>query len=424
MSETRAARPIRVLYVVYWGAAEPLGQSLVVPALLKLATMGAELTVVTFEKPTDLARRDEMARIRSSFQRARVQWIPLQYHKRPKVPATAYDILHGSLRGVLSRLRHRPDVVHARTFIGGVIGLALAPLLGAKLIYHNEGFYPDEQVDGGVWLRGSKPHRVAKRLERAMYERADGIITLSHRAERVVRELPPVAARGTPTTLVPSCVDLDRFRRDPSPKDAAREVLRLVYIGSIGGRYIFDRVARFVAAAHRELGDLRLRVLTGTEPAAVETMLREGGVPEGAWSIACVPHESMPGELAEQHTGIFFLARGISEHGCSPTKIGEYWAMGLPVVTTPNVSDTDDIIARHRVGVIVADHTEAEYRRAARELRLLLEDNDLRARCRRAAEEHYALVPACERQMALYREVMSRTAGTGQYAGPSKVGSI
>jgi hypothetical protein len=39
----------RVLYISYWGALEQLGQSLVVPAVKKLANMGVEMTLVTFE---------------------------------------------------------------------------------------------------------------------------------------------------------------------------------------------------------------------------------------------------------------------------------------------------------------------------------------------------------------------------------------
>jgi len=141
---------MRVLYVVYWGAAEPLGQSLVLPAVMKLADLGAELTLVTFDKPDDLALGEEMARIRASLDKRGVRWIPLRYHKRPKVPATAFDVFNGAARSIIARLKVRPDVIHARTFIGGMIGMAIAPILRSKLIYHNEGFYPDEQVDAGV----------------------------------------------------------------------------------------------------------------------------------------------------------------------------------------------------------------------------------------------------------------------------------
>src|SRR5262249_54924814 len=159
------------------------------------------------------------------------------------------------------------------------MGSPLARLLRSKLIYHNEGFYPDEQVDGGVWRSGSLPHRVARALEQRLYARADGIIALSHRARQVIEDLPAVRRRATPTIVVPSCVNLDLFRAPqagsspdqpagpvPQVASAARpqleKALRLVYIGSIGYRYIFDRVARFAAVAHDEIGPVRLRVLT------------------------------------------------------------------------------------------------------------------------------------------------------------------
>lgn len=395
------ARPIRVLYIAYWGAAEPLGQSLILPAVLRLAASGVEMTLVTFEKPADFARRDEIEQLRRRLAAEGIHWIPLRYHKRPKVPATAFDIAHGVARGLLVRLRSRPDIIHARTYIGGIVGQLLAPVLRARLIYHNEGFYPDEQVDGGVWAAGSTPYLAAKRIELAMYGRADGLIVLSRRARRDVETLPAVVKRGTPIVVVPSCVDLEAFRVE-NPPLAPNGRVSLSYIGSIGGRYIFDHVARFVAAAARELRGVDLQVLTRTEPEWVDAMLRKAGVPDGSWSVDYVQHCEVPQALRGRQAGLFFLTQGTSEHGCSPTKIGEYWALGMPVVTTPNVSDTDEIVVRERVGVIVRDHNEEEYRRAAAELLDLLRDPELANRCRHAAETHYALAPSCDRQVELY----------------------
>jgi glycosyltransferase involved in cell wall biosynthesis len=398
---------MNVLYIVYWGAAEPLGQSLVLPTVKKLASLGAELTLVTFEKPADLAREEEIARIRESMNEKGVRWIPLHYHKHPKVPATAFDMLHGWSRSIAASLRFKPDIIHARTFIGGLIGVTLATVLRAKLIYHNEGFYPDEQVDGGVWEANSTPHRIAKFFEQRMYSRADGIITMSHRGKRVVDGLPEVRRKATPVIVVPSCVDLERFKWDSSRTDIPPEPFRLVYIGSVGGRYILDKIGRFAATIFRDVTPGHLRLLTKADRSLIHSMLDSSGLPEASWSVDTIPHTAMPDQLAQQHAGLFFLSEGISEHGCSPTKIGEYWATGLPVITTPNVSDTDEIIRREGVGVIVREHSDAEYRRAGQELRSLLKDPELARRCRRAAESHYALQPACERQVSLYAAVAS-----------------
>ena len=59
------------------------------------------------------------------------------------------------------------------------------------------------------------------------------------------------------------------------------------------------------------------------------------------------------------------------------------------------VAEREDPIYRERVYCYELYH----------QLRTLLEDRDLPARCRRAAETHYALEPACERQLSLYHEL-------------------
>jgi glycosyltransferase involved in cell wall biosynthesis len=372
---------------------------------MKLACLGVDLSLITFEKSQDLAQNLIIKGIRDSLSDHGIRWTPLRYHKWPKVPATAFDFAQGCARSIVTGLKFRPDIIHARTFVGGLMGFALAPLLGARLIYHNEGFYPDEQVDAGVWLAGSFSHRLARMLERNLYTRADGTIVMSNRAREVIESIPALGRAGTPVVVVPSCVDLDHFD-GPRRRNTRQNSLRLVYIGSVGGRYLLDRIGRFTAIASEIFDDVHLRVLTRADPELVAAMLESGGLNRTQWSLDSVPRDRMPDELAGQDAGLFFLASGLSEHGCSPTKIGEYWATGLPVVTTPNVSDTDAIIGRDRVGVIVNNHSDAEYRRAVGELQLLLSDRLLASRCRRAAESHYALQPACQRQVNLYRQVM------------------
>ncbi len=393
---------MKVLYIVYWGAAEPLGQSLVLPAIKNLASKGVNLTLITFEKPLDLANHSLIAEIRSSMEQSGVDWIPLRYHQQPKV---VFDVLQGLWRTLLIGFRLRPDVVHARNFIAGLIGLVLAPLLRAKLVYHNEGFFPDEQVDGGVWEENSTTHRVFKFLERQMYTRADGIIALSHRAKDIIKNIPQVIRKNTPVIVVPSCVDLQRFQPANLPPMKAENGLRLIYVGSVGRRYWLDKIGKFVAVIRQEMENVHLQVLTRMEKSVVASMLVSGGLPESHWSYHSVPHSEISGFLVQQQAGLFFLSQGLSEHGCSPTKVGEYWACGLPVITTPNVSDTDEIIRQERVGIIVEAHTDEAYRKAFRELLELMADSELSNRCRKAAEKHYSLHPFCEKQFHLYKRV-------------------
>jgi len=401
LRDTPALRP-RVLYVTYWGALEPLGQSLVVPALEEMAGRGAAFSLVTFEKPNDQGSEGLVHETSERLRDRGIPWVPLRYHKKPRLPATLFDTLNGWRAGVSRGRRWRAQLVHARTFVGGLIGRAIATTLRIPFLYHNEGFYPDEMVDGGFWAADSPMHRVTRGLERRLYESADGLIVLSSPAARRVEDLPSVRQRRTPVIVVPSCVDLQRFVPAPAPPRASP--LRLVHSGGVGGRYQLDRVGRFVALL-AERTPVRLAVLTREPRAVVAGMLAAGGLPERLWESSFVPHTEMPARLASEEVGLHFLVRGMSELGGSPTKIGEYWACGLPVITTPGAGDTDELIDRHRCGVIVPEHTDAAYRRAAADLQELLADPDLRGRCRAAAEAHYALGPACERQVRLYRDL-------------------
>lgn len=398
----------RILYISYWGGLEPLGQSLILPALYKLSEMGSEITFVSFDKPHDLENKSEYERVKDEMRRYKVDWFPLRYHKNPRIPATLFDITHGVTRGILERIKKSHDVIHARCFVGGLIGMSLSNITGTKWIYHNEGFYPDEQVDGKFWKQNSWEHRTAKNLEIRMYSHANGIISLSNRARKVISKMPEVAKKKTPVVVVPSVVDLERFSfRGEMP---SKDNLNLVYVGSMGGRYMTTEMARFVEIARQELNSntkLHFQILSRMPKEEAISWIEPTGLPTEIWGIKSVPYIEMPQNLTPYHAGMLFLRQGISEHGCSPTKFGEYLARGLPLIITPNISDTDDIIRKENVGVVVEQHTDEAYRKAFLEFRELLKDPNLAQRCRNTAETYFALEPACERQLQLYDAVIN-----------------
>lgn len=396
--------PMHILYIVYWGVLEPLGQSLVVPAILRFAGAGLHVTLVTFEKPADLADRKRFADLAEQFCSAGVVWKPLRYHQRPTVPATTWDIGHGCLRSVLSSLGERPDIIHGRTFVGGIIGSLLSRALRRPFVFHAEGFWPDERVAAGIWSPEGVQYKVAKRKEDALLRGAHGVIALSDRA----REKVVLLRNGQPEdscVVVPSCVDLERFQA-AGQHDEALSHCRLVYLGSLGGRYRLDYMARFLKAIRSQMPASSLMIYSHSRPELARGEFQAHGIPDDWWSLDCVPHAQVPEALATARAGLHLLAPGC--YVGSPTKIGEYWATGLPVVTTPDVGDIDGIIERERAGVIVRGDSDEAYQKAARELRSLLQDRELPLRCRRAAERYYSLDRGIETQLALYGRLTRR----------------
>jgi Methyltransferase domain len=95
-----------------------------------------------------------------------------------------------------------------------------------------------------------------------------------------------------------------------------------------------------------------------------------------------------------------------SKLASSPTKIGEYLAAGLPVISTAGIGDVDEQLAD--AGVILRELSADGYREAAHRLALLIGDAATRERCVEIAERQLSLdrvgIPAYE---ALYAYLAS-----------------
>ncbi|MCH8168677.1 MAG: hypothetical protein IIC03_12230, partial [Proteobacteria bacterium] len=85
------AAAMRVLYLCYDGLLEPLIQSQVL-AYLERLSRHHEITLVTFEKPADLGRPEEIAALRRRCAGSGIRWVARRYHHRPRLLATLYDL--------------------------------------------------------------------------------------------------------------------------------------------------------------------------------------------------------------------------------------------------------------------------------------------------------------------------------------------
>lgn len=402
------AWPRLALYVSYDGAMEPLGQSQILPYLRGLARSGIGFVLLTFEKPADLARRHDVARLRSELATAGIHWIALRYHKRPSVPATAWDVARGAIvaRGILRRAG--VAVIHCRSYVATLIGLTARRGRPARLIFDMRGFWPEERVDGGLWPAGGILFRAAKRVERALLAKSDAIVVLTEQARTILGQAPyrRWIRPATPIEVVPCCVDVHKF---PAAADRTRggdEASRvIVYAGSVGTWYMLDRMLEFFAGIQAMDPRLRLLVLNRGEHDVIKAAIAARRL-DGVAVRAAAPVE-VPGHLADAYAGIYFIRPVFSKRGASPTKLGEYLAAGLPVVVNAGIGDADALVQRHRVGVVI-DRLDADaYREKWKELTGLVDgDPALRSRCRQVARDHLGLDRGVTRYGRLYRDLL------------------
>lgn len=400
----------RVLYVSYDGLLEPIGQSQILPYLEGLSQQGVMFTLLSFEKPGDMAVGSEtLARTRARLAAAGIQWFPLRYHKRPALLSTLYDIARGVVWGLRLARRHGAQLLHVRSYVPAFMALPARWLLRCPLLFDIRGFWVDERVEGGIWRRGLV-FRVAKYFERFLYQNAGAVVSLTAAGKAAVERMPAVTAQGIPVLVIPTCVDTDRFF-PRAPDKALMEQLGFAgkvvfaYIGSVGTWYALDETVDFFRVVTQEIENAAFLFVVRGQKEAVCAQVARCGIEDVSRVVSEVPHEQVPKWLSIATVGTAFIRPTPSKAASFPTKIGEYLASGLPVVVSGGIGDCDRIVEGERVGVSVREFTVPEYQRAARLLRELLRDEGLPDRCRRTALTHLSLAVGVQRYYSVYRHL-------------------
>jgi glycosyltransferase involved in cell wall biosynthesis len=393
---------VRVLFISYNGLGEPLGRSQVLPYIRGLAKKGHRFVMVSFEKPPDptrLARHDVQELLPAG-----TAWIPLSYHQRPTLPATAWDIL----RGVLAGLRTgRPDVVHARGTVAASIAAALSAAHRAPWVFDVRGLLAQEYVDAGRWPPGGVLDRLTRAVETTLLRRAHGLVFLTHRVVGRLRDegrLP----MGRPVAVISCAVDLERFAPSAEARVRVRRDLGLgdeplmVYAGSLGSWYLHSAMLDFLEVARTVLPGLRFLVLTP------QPCILQGDVERRALDrqviVRSVSPSLVPDHLGASDFGISFISPSPSKIASSPTKLAEYLACGLPVVVNEGVGDVDTL-AGEASWIVVRELAPEAYREASLRVREQLAAQDRRESARNLAVRRFALAAAIDGYDALYREV-------------------
>ena len=391
-----------VLYVSYDGMLEPLGQSQVIAYLEKL-TDAAKFHILSFEKPADWADTERRAALERRLDTAGIDWHSLVYHKHPTVPATLFDIVKGTIAALWLALRHRVQIVHARSYIPALIGLVVKRITGAKLLFDMRGFWADERVDGGVWPKSGKIYRAMKRLERRLLLGADHIVTLTHASRPVIEAFPYLADRPHASiSVIPTCADLDLFSPDGGPRP---ESYTLGHLGAISGNRMFDEVLTCFIELRKLRPDARLLVVNLGEHELARMMAREFGIPEETLKLVAAEHIEVPALIRQMNAGAAVNRPSFCEIARAPTRLAEYLGCGVPCLGNARVGDMESNLQDESVGAVISNFTKAERVRAVERLLELDADPETPMRCRAVALELFSLKSGVDSYRSIYREL-------------------
>lgn len=404
---------MKSLYISYDGMTDPLGGSQVLPYLEGLSRRGHRFWLISCEKDGTDPRAWE--RVRKTCAESGISWHPLRYHKSPPVLSTMWDVR--AMRRKANALQDQVgfDLAHCRSYVPALIGLEVKRRRQVPFLFDMRGFWPEEKLEGGGWDRNvllRNVYRWFKQREREFFAEADAIVSLTEAArdEMLARPLGDRPRQGP--QVIPCCVDLNHFQ-PPSNEERreARNALAvepdaalLCYLGSLGSYYMLHEMLRFFAAMLQHAPDARFLFITREPEADVRKAASEIGLPDDSIIVQAADREDVPRLLAAADFGISFIKPTYSKTACSPTKLGEMMAVGMPVVVNAGVGDVDRVIAETGAGVIVNRFDGPELHAAAS---ALLATKASPEQIRAGAQQWFALEEAIERYDVAYRSLQS-----------------
>jgi glycosyltransferase involved in cell wall biosynthesis len=201
---------------------------------------------------------------------------------------------------------------------------------------------------------------------------------------------------GRPVEVIPCCIDKNRFGAIESdgPVSTEQAAIRrkpvFIYVGSLGGWYLTDEMIRFFRDAHKYDSQSFTRILTQRDVQKATSLLSQD-LSEKDFSVESAKFTEVPTHLKKADIAISFIKACYSKQSSSPTKIAEYLAAGLPIISNSGVGDLDGLIEGENVGVILKGFSEDDYADALEKIYGLLADPDLQQRCRTVAYKYFDL---------------------------------
>jgi glycosyltransferase involved in cell wall biosynthesis len=192
----------------------------------------------------------------------------------------------------------------------------------------------------------------------------------------------------------PACVDLTLFRpQGNGPVQAGALGLKkrvCVYAGKFGGIYLEKEVFSFFKVASEIWKDeFSVLLLTSHSAIEIQKYCLQSGFDYNLVVQRNVSHQEVPKYLALGSFGICPVKPLPSKRYCTPIKDGEYWAMGLPIVITNNISDDSAIIENENIGAVLHTLNDEAYAIAVKKIdSLLLSEEGLGSRIREVAEKY------------------------------------
>jgi len=272
------------------------------------------------------------------------------------------------------------STIHSWCMPAGGLGYLLSVVTLKPLIIDSYEPHSEAMVENGTWKPSSFKFKLLFWLEKKQSQRAKTVVALTEGMRNYAKE--KYNAFFDNYYVKPALVNLDKFNWREESYNQLRKEKNLtgkivgVYAGKLGGIYLEEEVFEFFKVASNFWGEkLKIFLLTDKSGDEVQAFIKKKKIPLNSIETLFVSHEEIQNYYQMADFALNPVKPVPSKQYCTSIKDGEYWAMGLPVVITKNISDDSTIIQKENIGYVLQELTTEEYCRACEKISELLIGN-------------------------------------------------
>jgi glycosyltransferase involved in cell wall biosynthesis len=359
---------MKIVYLGYWSANDPLTQSVIVPRLKMLAKFDCVKEIVFFS--IERQRLD----VTTALDEPKLKHIPLQSRKRRNLLLTKFgDFTEFPVLIKRHLADTKVDLFIANSPLAGAIAARVLNTIDSKLVVECFEPHSDYMLESGVWKAWDPRYLILRYFESWQRKHAQWLLTVSnHFTQKLVRE--GVSAEKIIT--VPNAVDVHRFAFNALDREQIRRERKIsqqalvgIYVGKFGDIYYSDEAFDLFAQTVKHFGEqMHVIILTQHNSGDVTNRLVQRGVKSTNLHILKVLHNQVPAFLSAADFAWSTIRRAPCRLYCCPLKDGEYWANGLPILLEEGIGDDSEIIKHEGGGVILDMHAPKKAFKALTEM--------------------------------------------------------
>lgn len=361
-----------ILVTTFWSFKDALVQTYTLPYLRimhKHLPKGSKIFLLTLEQPNFQIQPEEVATIEAELAKHNIVSIRFPYFNYGILSLLNWARILCYLFFLI--LRQNVKVIHSFCTTSGMAGYILSKLTGRTYLIDSYEPHAEASIENGDWTRNSFRYRLLFNLEKLESHHAKYIISATEGMRQYAREKYEVEFKHF--FVKPACVNLEAFsnrnRKNPQliQEFGFEGKIVCVYAGKFGGIYLDKQVFEFFKVAHTFWGDkFRLLILSNHKEAEIFARAKAVDLPTDIIKVRFVKHAEIADYMGMADFGITPVKPIPTKRYCTPVKDGEYWALGLPIVITKNISDDSDIVEKHGIGAVIQDFTSEDYLRCVK----------------------------------------------------------